>query len=61
MGKAVQRNRAKRLLRALFIKNADLIKSGDYVLIAKQDILCEPFVSLSNVFNNTLKRASLFK
>jgi ribonuclease P protein component len=61
VGKAVQRNRAKRLMRALFIKNADLIKSGNYIFVAKSDILSESFLNLSKIFDNTLKRASLFK
>ncbi|CUV66557.1 Ribonuclease P protein component (fragment) [Sulfurovum sp. enrichment culture clone C5] len=61
VGKAVQRNRAKRLMRALFIKNADLIKSGNYVFVAKPDILSESFLNLSEVFDNILKRFQLFK
>ncbi|MBD3843703.1 MAG: ribonuclease P protein component, partial [Campylobacterales bacterium] len=61
VGKAVQRNRAKRLLRALFIKNADMIKMGNYVFVAKPDMLNESFLSLSEVFDNTLKQTSLYK
>jgi ribonuclease P protein component len=61
VGKAVQRNRAKRLLRALFIKNADIVKAGDYIFVAKPNILSESFLSLSDIFDIALKRTSLFK
>jgi ribonuclease P protein component len=35
IGNAVHRNRAKRLLRAHFIENTDLLSHGSYVLVAK--------------------------
>ncbi|MBN2721268.1 MAG: ribonuclease P protein component [Sulfurovaceae bacterium] len=59
VGNAVHRNRAKRLLRALFIANLPHLKKGDYVLVAKPALLKETFEVLSKTFDNTLKRSSL--
>ncbi|MDD5405907.1 MAG: ribonuclease P protein component [Sulfurovaceae bacterium] len=59
VGNAVNRNRAKRLLRALFIVNLPHLKQGDYVLVAKPALLKETFEVLSKTFDNTLKRCSL--
>ncbi len=59
VGKAVQRNRAKRLLRALFIIYADSLKGGYYIFVAKPSILEADFQRVHSVFEQTLKRAQV--
>ena len=39
IGIAVVRNRAKRLLRAVFIKNIDGLKAGSFVFVAKNNLV----------------------
>lgn len=39
LGIAVIRNRAKRLLRAVFIENTDKLKSGSFVFVAKHNLV----------------------
>lgn len=46
VGKAVVRNRAKRLLRAVFNGMQGRLKSGKYILVAKAETLSTPFVKL---------------
>ncbi len=51
MGKAVKRNRAKRLLKAHFINLAkNNLASGIYILIAKEPILTSNYQKLSKQF-----------
>ena len=57
VGKAVQRNLAKRRLRALFVEIADRV-DGSYVLVAKPDIVDVPFSKLRYFFEKALKRLS---
>lgn len=57
VGKAVQRNRAKRLLKALFIAYADSLRGGSYVFVAKPSLLEAKFEHLYHLFGQTLKRA----
>lgn len=49
VGNAVQRNRAKRLLRAAFARCAPSLNSGRYIFVAKQNILNAEF---SKTFKN---------
>ena len=56
IGNAVQRNRAKRLLRAHFIENIDTISSGSYVLVAKPDILRHNFLEIKKSYLHALKK-----
>jgi len=56
LGKAVKRNRAKRLLRALFILNMDRLKSGSYIFVAKPKILEVEFQKLSKNFFKSLQK-----
>jgi len=58
VGNAVHRNRAKRLLRAHFIENIDLIDSGSYVLVAKPDILNHNFLEIKKSYLHALKKCS---
>lgn len=46
VGKAVVRNRAKRLLRAVFALNSSRLKSGKYIFVAREELLNTPFVKL---------------
>ena len=46
VGKAVVRNRAKRLLRAVFALNSSRLKSGKYIFVARVELLNTPFVKL---------------
>jgi ribonuclease P protein component len=50
IGNATKRNRAKRLLRAIFIKNIDKLNSGEFILVAKPQILVEDFISLNTSY-----------
>jgi len=60
MGKAVQRNRAKRVLRAAvqpFL--ADLLPGWDCVLISRQPLAEASFMDLQSVLNRLFRRAGL--
>lgn len=46
VGKAVARNRAKRLLRAVFFTMQTRLKEGKYILVAKQELLSLSFLKL---------------
>jgi len=54
----VHRNRAKRLLRAHFIENIDLISSGSYVLVAKPELLSENYLKIKKSYLQALKKCS---
>jgi ribonuclease P protein component len=58
VGKAVQRNRAKRLLRALMLARHDRLVAGEYVLVAKAAILDQSFDELLREFDRALRRAT---
>ena len=58
VGNAVHRNRAKRLLRAHFIENIDLLKEGSYVLVAKPALLSESFIEVRKSYLYALKKCS---
>lgn len=58
MGNAVQRNRAKRLLRAHFIENIDLLSSGSYVLVAKPSLLSEDYLQTRKSYLHALKKCT---
>ncbi|MBD3791048.1 MAG: ribonuclease P protein component [Campylobacterales bacterium] len=61
IGNAVQRNRAKRLLRAHFIENIDLLVSGSYALVAKPGILEADFKKTSKAYLHALKKCAALK
>ena len=58
VGNAVHRNRAKRLLRAHFIENIDLLSKGSYVLVAKPSIIGESFLKVRKSYLHALKKCS---
>jgi len=58
VGNAVHRNRAKRLLRAHFIENIDLLSKGSYVLVAKPALLSENYTEVRKNYLNALKKCS---
>ena len=57
VGKAVKRNRAKRLLKALVIPYIMELKTGYYIFVAKPAILEAEFVKVEKIFFQTLKKA----
>jgi ribonuclease P protein component len=61
IGNAIKRNRAKRLLRALFIQNCDILSSGSYIFVAKPSIIEEKFTKLHKSFTYTLKKSGTLK
>ena len=61
IGNAVKRNRAKRLMRALFIENADTLKEGRYIFVAKAEIVSLPFKVVQSNFKKNLHRAHAIK
>jgi ribonuclease P protein component len=58
IGNAVHRNRAKRLLRAHFIENIDLLSQGSYVLVAKPALLTESFLEIRKSYLHALKKCA---
>ncbi len=58
LGRAVQRNRAKRLIRELFRRHrCDLGTAGiDMVIIPKRELLNAPYVSLEADYRSAIRR-----
>jgi len=54
----VYRNRAKRLLRAHFIENIDLLSKGSFVLVAKPAIIEENYTVTQKAYLYALKKCS---
>lgn len=61
IGNAIKRNRAKRLLRALFIEFGDSIKHGEYVFIAKSSLVQSDFNQLKKTFLYLLHKTKIHK
>ena len=61
IGNAVQRNKAKRLLRAHFIEKIDLLVPGSYVLVAKPAILETDFKKTGKAFLHALQKCAALK
>ncbi len=61
VGNAVQRNRAKRRLRALVKENIKTLKNGKYVLVAKNSTTTAAWEFLSRDFSKVLKRCRSLK
>ena len=56
VGKAIKRNRAKRVLRALVIEHFDKLPAGMLVLVAKPKILVSDYKELSKSFGQIIRR-----
>jgi len=56
VGNAVHRNRAKRLLRSLFLKHITSVKIGKYILVAKPNLLNSEYNKNTHELFNALKR-----
>ena len=62
VGKAVDRNRAKRRLRALADNYLSTIQLGwDIIIVARQAIVKAPFTSIQQAFEMQLKRSGILK
>ncbi len=59
VGNAVNRNRAKRLLRAHFISQIDHLKSGEYILVAKAPLLTASYTEVSRSFADVLRKCKV--
>ena len=60
VGGAVERNRAKRRMRAVVYESMDQLPSGwDIVLIARKPILGAPYVEIQKAIASLLKRAQI--
>ncbi|AXH15631.1 ribonuclease P protein component [Malaciobacter mytili] len=61
VGKAVERNRAKRRLRGMFVSFENKVISGNYIFVAKQNIFERDVKELEKDFLFALKRLELLK
>ena len=59
IGNAVKRARAKRRLRALFLKMIPMLKNGEYVLVAKPPVIDAPFSELEKAFKRAIRRLDI--
>lgn len=59
VGNAVTRNKAKRVLRALALKNEKSLKSGKYILVAKSELLNQAHKTLQKDFTYAMKKLGL--
>lgn len=59
VGNAVYRNRAKRLLRAHFISQADILKTGYYILVAKKPIFESDYKQRNKSFVDILRKCKV--
>ncbi|XNC65024.1 ribonuclease P, protein component [Campylobacter lari] len=61
VGKAVVRNRAKRLLRSAFFQVKNQVENGKYILVAKTSITEIPFLKLEKNLKWGLKKIRCIK
>ena len=61
MGNAVQRNKARRRLRAILLAHEDKILAGKYIFVAKQELFSRSYDDLKKDFNFAFKRLELYK
>jgi ribonuclease P protein component len=59
LGNAVQRNRAKRLIREIFRQNDDPRPALDVVVIPRRELFDAPYATLETDFRNALSRCAL--
>ena len=56
VGNAVKRNFAKRRMRALFKEYSNKLKSGYYILVAKNSLNGADYQIINNKFNSIIKK-----
>ncbi len=61
VGKAVYRNRAKRVLKAIFLEEIERYRAGSYILVAKPKILTKSYTLLKKEWIRVLKKSSLLE
>ncbi len=61
IGKAVKRNRVKRILRALFFRFKDRLKEGKYIVVARSELLELSFSSLEKSLKRGFKKLECLK
>lgn len=61
IGKAVARNRAKRLLRAVFLATKGELRTGIYILIAKQQINDMTYAEIEKNIKWAFRKTGSFK
>lgn len=61
VGKAVVRNRSKRILRALFFGVQKELKDGKYIFVAKNELIELSFLNLKKNLKWGLKKLECFK
>lgn len=61
IGNAVQRNKARRRLRAFVLSYENNIKTGKYIFVVKEKINENDFDKLKKDFNFAFKRLEIFK
>ncbi|MCR6570818.1 ribonuclease P protein component [Campylobacter insulaenigrae] len=61
VGKAVERNRAKRLLRSAFFQLRNQVENGKYILVAKTGIIEIPFLKLEKNLKWGFKKIGCIK
>ncbi|MDX2330501.1 ribonuclease P protein component [Campylobacter hepaticus] len=61
VGKAVVRNRSKRILRSLFFRFENYLQSGKYIFVAKNEITQLSFSRLEKNLKWGLKKLECFK
>ncbi|EAI8530005.1 ribonuclease P protein component [Campylobacter coli] len=61
VGKAVIRNRSKRILRALFTQFENKLQNGKYIFVAKSEITQFPFSRLEKNLKWGLKKLECLK
>ena len=61
IGNAVKRNRAKRRLRALFLKHSTHLKNGTYIFVAKQSIIEISHTDLEKDFEKVIFRSKALR
>lgn len=61
VGNAVERNRARRRMRAVFLSYENKVLSGKYIFVVKDKIKERNYEELIKDFNFALKRLELLK
>ena len=61
VGKAVVRNRVKRRLREAFSPQIPMLKSGQYVFVAREAAAAADFAHLQRSMNYLLRRQTLYR